>query len=132
MNLRKILTDLARVLVDEAERNPEFNEKLLGALGQNKSPLPTDRAESKSTDKPKNRRTAAVLDPIELASSGEQVLRSRLAELTVAQLQDIVSGYAMDPGRLVSKWKTQERIIDRIVELSLVRAQKGDAFRSDT
>jgi hypothetical protein len=128
MNLRKTLIDLVRVLVDEAERNPAFKEKVLSALGQNKS---SDRVEPKNTDKPKNRRTAAILDPIELAGTGEQVLRSRLAELTIEQLQDIVSGYAMDPGRLVNKWKTPERIIDRIVELSLVRAQKGDAFRSD-
>src|SRR5260221_14304975 len=129
MNLRKSLTDLVRVLIDEAERNPEFKENILSALGQKKS---SDRAEPKNTGKPKNRRTAAILDPIELAGTGEQVLRSRLAELTIEQLQDIVSGYAMDPGRLVSKWKTPERIIDRIVELSLARAQKGDAFRSDT
>jgi hypothetical protein len=129
MNLRKTLTDLVRVLVDEAERNPEFKDKVQSALNQNKG---SDRTEPKNTDKPKNRRRSAILDPIELAGVGEQVLRSRLAELTVEQLQDIVSGYAMDPGRLVSKWKTPERIIDRIVELSLARAQKGDAFRSDT
>jgi hypothetical protein len=34
----------------------------------------------------------------------------------------------MDPGKLVMKWKTPERIIDRIVEFSLARAVKGDVF----
>jgi hypothetical protein len=75
---------------------------------------------------------AAIFDPVEVAASGEEVLRSRLAALTVDQLQDIVSEYGMDPGRLVAKWKTPERIIDRIVELAIGRAQKGDAFRSNT
>jgi hypothetical protein len=34
----------------------------------------------------------------------------------------------MDPGKLVMKWKTPERIINRIVEFSLARAVKGDVF----
>src|SRR6266403_735466 len=125
MNLRRILNDLVRVILDETERNAEFKEKVLSALGQDKGSLPTDRAATKSTpasDRPKNRRTAATLDPVELAGLGEDTLRSRLSGLTVAQLQDIVSDYAMDPGRLVTKWKTPERIIDRIVELALARA----------
>jgi hypothetical protein len=34
----------------------------------------------------------------------------------------------MDPGKLVMKWKTPERIINRIVEFSPARAVKGDVF----
>ena len=30
------------------------------------------------------------------------------------------------------KWKTWERVVDRIVEISANRAQKGDAFREVT
>jgi hypothetical protein len=129
------LSDLVRVILDETERNPEFREKVLSALGQEKGSPPTDRTATKSaaaSDRPKNRRMAATLDPIELAGLGETTLRSRLSGLTINQLQDIVSDYAMDPGRLVTKWKTPERIIDRIVELALARAQKGNAFRADT
>ncbi len=37
----------------------------------------------------------------------------------------------MDPGKLVMKWKDNVRVIDRIVELSLTRSTKGDAFRAD-
>jgi hypothetical protein len=37
----------------------------------------------------------------------------------------------MDPGKLVMKWKDASRIIDRIIELSLARSTKGDAFRED-
>jgi len=46
------------------------------------------------------------------------------------QLKDIVADYGMDPGKLVMKWKSSDKVIDRIVEISLARAQKGDAFRS--
>lgn len=34
----------------------------------------------------------------------------------------------MDPGKLVMKWKTPQRIIDRIVEFSMARSVKGDVF----
>jgi hypothetical protein len=34
----------------------------------------------------------------------------------------------MDQGKLVMKWKTRERIIDRIIEFSMSRAVKGDVF----
>lgn len=133
MSLRKVLNDLVGVILDETERNPDFKNKVLGALGQEKGLPPTEATKiAPASGRPKNRRTAATFDPVELASLGEEPLRSRLSALTVGQLQDIVSDYAMDPGRLVAKWKTPERIIDRIVELAIARAQKGNAFRSDT
>lgn len=135
MDLRRTLNDLVRVILDEAALNAEFKEKLLSVLGHEDDSRPANlsaRNEVVTNGRPKNRRTAAVLDPIEVASLGGDALRSRLSGLTVDQLQDIVSEYAMDPGRLVAKWKTRERIIDRIVELAVARAQKGNAFRPDT
>ena len=77
------------------------------------------------------RRTPAVLDPIELAAQGEGALRERLSDLDLELLLDIVAQYGMDPGKLVMKWRDQDRVIDRIVELSLARATKGDAFRKE-
>src|SRR5262245_28599939 len=136
MDLRKTLSNLVRVIADEAERSPEFRGKVLGALGyaEGVSPITQDRKRRlapASGVRPKNRRAPSVLDPIEVAASGEEILRTRLAALSLDQLQDIVSDYGMDPGRLVAKWKTPERIIGRIVEIAMVRAQKGDAFRSE-
>ena len=72
-----------------------------------------------------------MLDPIQLIHEGESQLRAGLSELTLEQLKDIVADYAMDPGKRVMRWKRADRIADQIVELSLARAQKGDAFRSD-
>lgn len=55
-----------------------------------------------------------------------------MAALSIEQLRDIVAEQGLDPGKLVLKWKSTDRIIDRIVEISIARAQKGDAFRSES
>jgi hypothetical protein len=112
------------VIVEEADRNPEFARRVETSLGIGTAPPPLDR----KTRSAGNRRTPAVLDPIDTARQGEEVLRQRLAVLSVEQLKDVVADYGIDPGKLVMKWKTRERIIDRIVEFSLTRAVKGDVF----
>jgi len=77
-----------------------------------------------------NRRTPAVLDPSELHRQAPGELRAALQPLTVDQLKDIVSQYAMDPRKLALKWKTPARLIELIVTVTEQRARKGDAFRS--
>ena len=129
MRIRKKLLDLARAIADEAERDPEFAKRLGEVLGL--EPRRCDKKETKD-ERPRNRRTPAILDPVALLREhGDQELRSRLSGLDLEQLKDIIAQYGMDPGKLVMKWKTQERVADRIVELSTKRAQKGDAFRED-
>src|SRR5260370_33609579 len=129
MSLRKIILDVARVVSQEAEINAEFRKKLLDAL---KMPIeespPRDKA-NVPEHRPKNRRAPALLDPVQIACDDEAVLRERLLQLSLEQLKDVVADYGMDPGKLVLKWKSSERVIDRIVEVSITRAHKGDAFR---
>ena len=86
----------------------------------------------KAADPPRssNRRTAAVLDPSVVFRERPEGLRAALAPLTLDQLKDIVSQYAMDPRKLALKWKTTDRLIDLIVTVTEQRARKGDAFRS--
>ena len=129
MRVRRKLLELGRTIADEAERNPEFAQKLSEVLG-----LEPRRHDTKETkyDRPRKRRTPGAFDPVAvLREHGDQELRSRLSRLDLEQLKDIVAQYGMDPGKLVMKWKTQERVTDRIVELSTKRAQKGNAFRED-
>ena len=128
MKLRKPLLDLARVIADYADRDQMFASQIVEALGLKEKP-PRPKPARGSTNRPKNRRPAAVLDPIQLVRDGEAKLRAALSGLTHEQLRDIVADYGMDPGKLVMKWKDVGRITDRIIELSLARAQKGDAFR---
>ena len=135
MPLKKVLRDFVKVVNDEAERNPDFAERLR-AVFESSAPKRTARTAS---DTPKadtiprraaNRRSPAVLDPISIVNQGEETLRGKLAQLTLDQLKDIVAEYGMDPGKRVMKWKTPERVIDSIVETSSRRARKGDAFRT--
>ncbi len=139
MSLKTTLGRLMRVVLDEAERNPAFEAALIEALdpvGQ-KARVPkempaTEAADRGQAKRGKNRRTAAALDPVQIVREGEQALRNALEGLTLDQLRDIVAEYGMDPGRLVMKWNTADRVIDRIVEMSIARAQKGSAFRRST
>lgn len=122
MNFKKALNELVRAVVDEAERNPEFARRIDVALGIEEKP------KKRVLSRAAHRRAPAALDPVELARQGEATLRARLAGLDLEQLKDVVADYGMDPGKLVLKWKTADRIIDRIVEVSVGRAKKGEGF----
>jgi hypothetical protein len=79
----------------------------------------------------RNRRAAAALDPYSLFPLGEEHLRSALLKLSVDQLKDIISEYAMDSSRLALKWKVASRLADFIVTTARARLEKGDAFRNE-
>jgi hypothetical protein len=124
--MRRILLDLARAVADETERNENFRTKVEEILHIRRS----DGEKTASTESRRaGRRTPAVIDPVELAHQSVAQLRSKLNELDVEQLRDIVAQFGMDPGKLVMKWKSADRIRDRIIELAVSRAQKGNAFR---
>lgn len=136
MSLRNTLSRLMRVVIEEAERNPDFEAALNDALGsstQGKRKPPKPEALGPADDgkakRGKNRRAPAALDPVQVVRDGEPTLRSALEKLSLEQLRDIVAEYGMDPDRRVMKWNTPERVIDRIVEMSVARAHKGNAFR---
>jgi hypothetical protein len=143
MKIRMLLAQLVEVVADEAERNSAFRQRLEAALSPRQMDLPVSREDRPREPKPRDdkpvtdvirkggRRTPAVLDPLGLARQGEDVLRKELSLLDIEQLRDVVAQYGMDPGKLVMKWKDTVRIVDRIVDLSLARSTKGDAFRAD-
>jgi hypothetical protein len=125
------------VVIEEAERNPEFARQIEGAIWNSEPRTQRVRApeEARTARQPEprrgaHRRATPAVDPVALARQGEALLREELCRLTLDQLHDIVAGYGMDTGKLVMKWKTPERVRERIVEVSLSRAQKGSAFRS--
>jgi hypothetical protein len=126
MKLRKALSALIRVIIDEAERNPDFARRIEETLALEAPRAPMTAAISR----PANRRASALLDPVDLARQGEEILRSRLAELNLEQLKDVVAEYGMDSGKLVLKWKTPTRMIDHIVDFAIRRVRKGEAFLS--
>ena len=139
MPLQQKVRKLAREIIDEAERNPVFAARLDAALAESPGAAATNgatatNAAAKPDANEEKRRGAqrrpALLDPIELARCGEPTLRKHLAELSVHELKDVVADYAMDSSGQVMKWRSAERITDRIVENALGRAYKGSAFLS--
>ena len=139
MSLRNTLNRLVRVVIEEAERNPDFEVALNDAIGStpskrkpSKMEAALDHVDDGEAKRGKNRRAPAALDPVQVVRDGEPALRIALEKLSLEQLRDIVAEYGMDPGRLVMKWNTSERVIDRIVEMSIARAHKGSAFRKPT
>lgn len=133
MTVKKKLNALLREVIAEAEANPAFQERLAKALAADEKPVkaPVERkrqAKPAEHKRPSNRRTPAVLDPVQIARNGESELREALAKLDIEQLRDVVADYGMDPGKLVMKWRDADRIVDRIVEVARGRAQKGSAF----
>lgn len=77
-----------------------------------------------------SRRRPGAIDPFSVyAAGGVAGLRSSLGELDLEQLRDLLAEHRMDRDRLAMRWKSQERVIDRIVETVELRAEKGNAFR---
>lgn len=128
MKLRTTLIALANIIAREAERNDDFRQRLESALSLKPA---GPHAEDGNKRRKGGRRAPAVLDPVEVIRLGEYELRQKLAALDIEQLRDIVAQHGMDPGKLVMKWKDADRVIGRIIELSLARSKKGDAFRTE-
>jgi hypothetical protein len=137
MNLKRTLIAIINVVVEEAAQNAEFRVRLEEVLGENVKSVPTRRAPAQESTSEKRdlekrrggRRSEALLDPVALAVQSPADLRARLEDIDLDRLHDIVAQYGMDPGKLVMKWKDRARVIERIVEISVARATKGDAFR---
>ncbi len=128
MKLRTKLLDLAKAVADAAERDPEFASRITAFFG---AAVAIPKRPEPAAGRAKNRRPAAALDPVAVVGEGENLLRDRLSALSLEQLRDVVAEHGMDQGKLVMKWKDPARVMDRIVEIALARAQKGHAFRSE-
>ena len=102
MTVKKKLNALLREVIAEAEANPAFQERLAKALGPDEKPVKAAPVERKRQAKPaehkrpSNRRTPAVIDPVQLARNSESELREALAKLDIEQLRDVVADYGMD------------------------------------
>lgn len=125
--LKKNLKALFDLIVDEAEKKEEFAEALSRIFNNE---TPEKRTKDNTGEKrASNRRDKAVLDPIKLAENGE-LTADILSPLVEKELKDIIADFGMDPSRLAMKWKDKEKLIQLILDTSIRRASKGDAFRS--
>ncbi|MES4887851.1 hypothetical protein [Streptomyces sp. NPDC096012] len=126
-HLAATLARVLAVVASEAARTSRFAR----ALGKALTPPADPRTAPRPAERPRrSRRAPGVIDPFAVfAETGETGLRSRLGELDLEQLRDIISEHGMDHDRLAMKWKDPHRVIDRIVERVESRTAKGAAFR---
>jgi hypothetical protein len=141
------LQQLLAVVAAQAAADAEFADALADALAERfdrvtpaatRRPSPVQAgARSRPGGPPRSerrnvggRRPPGPFDPYEAYGDGEETLRRALDPCDVDQLKDIIAEHGMDHDRLALKWKTPERLIERIVETVAARARKGDAFRS--
>jgi len=121
--LAEAVSKLVVAVADEAARTPRFANALTAAV--------TSSSPREAGLKRTGRRAPGVIDPFAVYGEiGESGLRSRLSELDLEQLRDIVAEQGMDHDRLAMKWKNPDRVIDRIVDKVSARTAKGSAFRS--
>lgn len=118
------LADNLRDFARRCEDDPDLAEQVCMALRG------SEQAESSSSRRRGGRRAPGPLNPFDVyIEQGRDALIDRLGNCSVDELKDVIAEHGMDRDRLAMKWKTPQRLIDRIVETVEARAFKGDAFR---
>lgn len=123
-DLRKSLHRFMDVILEEAEHNPPFADKLLDVLSLAEAP-PEHAARKRKGN------VELPADPFEVFhSEGAIGLKAWLDHLDLEQLRTIVRIHKLDSTRNSDKWKTKERFIDLIMDRLPERTKQGDAFRA--
>ncbi len=115
---------LIEAVLSELESDPNLAARLREILKGRDTRSTTKKRPSR------HRRPPGAFDPFEVYANGDEpALRSRLQELNIEQLKDMVAEHGMDQAKLAMKWRTSNRLIDLIATTVRDRARKGDAFR---
>jgi hypothetical protein len=130
--LAAALAGLTQLIAEEAARTPRFARGLEAALTIGTAPAATGSAATTRPSAPSRRvkRQPGAIDPFAVyLDAGESGLQDALAALDTEQLKDIVAGHAMDYDKRAMRWRSPDRLRERISERVVARATKGDAFR---
>lgn len=109
------VSHILRTLAEKIEKKPE----LIGELGLDLSVIT-------STDNGNKKETRLVeLDSFSIyAKEGEAALRSKLDELDLASLKNILDRHDFDPSQFAQKWKDKTRLINLIVKRVASRSKR--------
>ena len=78
----------------------------------------------------KSKRNPAAFSPITVyLEGGNELLKTRLAELDIEQLKDIIYEYSLDTTQKYKKWKDVDKLTDLILRRAEQKATRGDVFR---
>jgi hypothetical protein len=119
--LTAVLNGLAKLLNEEAARNPEFAEKL-DALLAPASPPRTNRAKAE----PKNVPDAYA----EYTGRGESEFRLWLRDQPKEVLHALIRRHDLDATRRSAKWKDPEKLSAFIADQIRSRLARGSGFLS--
>ena len=119
----RLLRKLADLIVEEAESNEAFAQRLRAALSE-VSPPASSRPQ-KAPDSPK-----PTLPDVhaELASRGESEFRLWLLGQSREVLKAIIRSEDIDPTRRTAKWKDVDKLADYIADSLKSRQQRGASF----
>lgn len=125
-HLRKLFKQLADLLVDEADRNPDFEIALTEIFN-----LPDDKSSGKGKIVEED-----LPDPFEAYSNKTpEAFEEWLKTLSVEELRGIVRLHRFDSAGRSNNWKTPKKLIELISQRVAGRAKQGTTFRqygSDT
>ncbi|SNS98153.1 hypothetical protein [Rhodococcoides kyotonense] len=133
-----LLTKLFHVVAEEAARTPRFAKALATAfavapsedgpvakVAETKAPARKRAAPAK-----KPAREPGVFDPfVVLRDEGEEHLTTKLSELTVDQLRDIIAEQEIDTRRETGRKRKAEVLVEWTVDRVKALANKGSVFR---
>ena len=125
--MKNLVAKIFNEFLLEYDKNPELRARIERILG----PGSEKKRNGQPGRRSRNKRARAVIDPYREFAGGEDQLLRKLEPLTLDQLKDVVSEYALDSSRLALKWKSRERLIELIVTTIRNRVQKGDVFRAE-
>ena len=133
----QLISGLTRVIIDEAERSSRFAGALVdvvSALAPSSDALPAAVAppprKRASTPRKKVVRQPAVLDPfVVYRETGSVGLTTRLSELDIEQLRDIIAEEELDTRKETARKRSPAVITAWIVERVEASENKGRVFR---
>ena len=118
-----MLRGLVNLLADEANRNPEFADRLEGLL----TALP-DATVSTRREPRKNAPTLLPDLYAENAARSEADFLLWLGDLPVSTLRSLIHANDFDPTRRTSKWNESEKLATFITDSLRARMARGSAF----
>lgn len=123
--LMALLRGLVDLLVEEADRNSAFADKLAQLL----TVVPSRRG---AAERAPRKNVSGQLPDLhaEYAARGEADLLLWLRDLPVSTLRSLVRANDFDPTRRTSKWRETEKLATFIVDSLRSRMTRGSAFMS--
>lgn len=117
-----LIRKLAKVIADEAERNPGFASELAALL-------PDKESSSRKPDVKDGRAIPEIPDVhAQWASLGDEEFRYWARDLSVDVLRAIVKHEDLDPTRKTARWKDSDKLANFLADGIKARKERGASF----